>query len=154
MRALGMCVNLFPNHHFYWGDQHYALTVGPERAERMNACATALANGVPMAIHSDAPVTPLGPLFTAWCAVVRQTASGRILGAEERISVADALRTITLGAAYTLGLDGEVGSIEVGKAADFAVLEDDPTEIGAEKLKDVRIWGTVQGGRIFSAETI
>jgi predicted amidohydrolase YtcJ len=154
MKALGMCVNLFPNHHFYWGDQHYALTVGPERAERMNACATALANGVPLAIHSDAPVTPLGPLFTAWCAVNRQTASGRILGTEERISVADALRTITLGAAYTLGLDSEVGSIEVGKAADFAVLEDDPTEIGGDKLRDVRIWGTVQGGRIFAAETI
>jgi predicted amidohydrolase YtcJ len=154
MKALGMCVNLFPNHHFYWGDQHYALTVGPERAERMNACATALANGVPLAIHSDAPVTPLGPLFTAWCAVNRQTASGRILGTEERISVADALRTITLGAAYTLGLDSEVGSIEVGKAADFAVLEDDPTEMGGDKLRDVRIWGTVQGGRIFAAETI
>jgi predicted amidohydrolase YtcJ len=154
MKALGMCVNLFPNHHYYWGDQHYALTVGPERAERMNACAAALANGVPLAIHSDAPVTPLGPLFTAWCAVNRQTASGRILGAEERIAVADALRTITLGAAYTLGLDSEVGSIEVGKAADFAVLEDDPTEIGGDKLRDVRIWGTVQGGRIFAAETI
>jgi predicted amidohydrolase YtcJ len=154
MRALGMCVNLFPNHHFYWGDQHYALTVGPERAERMNACATALANGVPLAIHSDAPVTPLGPLFTAWCAVNRQTASGRILGLEERISIADALRTITLGAAYTLGLDDEIGSIECGKRADFAVLEDDPTEIGGERLKDVRIWGTVQGGRIFAAATI
>jgi predicted amidohydrolase YtcJ len=154
MRSLGMCVNLFPNHHFYWGDEHYALTVGPERAMRMNACATALANGVPLAIHSDAPVTPLGPLFTAWCAINRRTASGRILGTEERISVGDALRTITLGAAYTLGLDSEVGSIECGKQADFAVLEDNPTEIGGEHLKDVRIWGTVQGGRIFAAATI
>ena len=151
MKALGMCVNLFPNHHYYWGDQHYALTVGPERAERMNACATALATGVPFAIHSDAPVTPLGPLFTAWCAVNRRTASGRILGERERITVVDALRTITLGAAYTLRLDGEIGSIECGKRADFAVLEDDPGEIGAERLKDVRIWGTVQGGRIFPA---
>ncbi len=151
MKALGMCVNLFPNHHFYWGDQHYAMTVGPERAERMNACATALATGVPFAIHSDAPVTPLGPLFTAWCAVNRRTASGRTLGAAERIDVATALRTITLGAAYTLKLDSEVGSIECGKRADFAVLEDDPLEIAPEKLKDVRIWGTVQGGRLFPA---
>ncbi len=154
MAKLGMCVNLFPNHHYYWGDQHYALTVGPERAERMNACATALANGVPLAIHSDAPVTPLGPLFTAWCAVNRRTASGRQLGKHECISVEDALRTITLGAAYTMKLDSEVGSLEVGKRADFAVLEDDPTEIGAEKLKDVRIWGTVLGGRKFAAATI
>jgi predicted amidohydrolase YtcJ len=151
MKALGMCVNLFPNHHHYWGDQHYAITVGPERAERMNACATALAAGVPMAIHSDAPVTPLGPLFTAWCAVNRRTASGRILGERERISVGDALRTITLGAAYTLKLDGEVGSIECGKRADFAVLDDDPFEIGAERLKDTRVWGVVQGGRVFAA---
>lgn len=154
MAALGMCVNLFPNHHFYWGDQHYAITVGPERAERMNACATALRSGVPMAIHSDAPVTPLGPLFTAWCAVNRLTASGRTLGAHERISVDDALRTITLGAAYTLKLDGEIGSIECGKRADFTVLEDDPETIGAEHLKDVRIWGTVLGGRIYDAAAI
>lgn len=154
MKALGMCVNLFPNHHFYWGDQHYALTVGPERAERMNACATALATGVPLAIHSDAPVTPLGPLFTAWCAVNRRTASGRTLGEVEKISIADALRTITLGAAFTLKLDGEVGSIEVGKRADFAVLHDDPEVIGAENLRDVRVWGTVQGGRVFDAASI
>jgi predicted amidohydrolase YtcJ len=154
MKQTGMSVNLFPNHHFHWGDEHYRLTVGPERAERMNACRTALDTGVPLAIHSDAPVTPLGPLSTAWCAVNRTTASGRTLGAHEKISVAEALRTITLGAAWTLKLDGEVGSIETGKRADFAVLEDDPTEIGAEKLADVRIWGTVQGGRVFEAATI
>ena len=154
MAKLGMCVNLFANHHFYWGDEHYNLTVGPERAERMNACRTALANGIPMAIHSDAPITPLGPLFTAWCAVNRLTASGRVQGAYEKIDVADALYAITLGAAYTLKLDGEVGSIEAGKHADFAVLEDDPTEIGGDKLKDVRVWGTVQAGRIFEAAAL
>ena len=151
MHKLGMCVNLFANHHFYWGDEHYNLTVGPERAERMNACASALENAVPMAIHSDAPITPLGPLFTAWCAVNRLTASGRTQGEEEKIDVDEALYAITLGAAYTLKLDGEVGSIETGKRADFAILEDDPEKIGGDKLKDVRVWGTVQDGRIFSA---
>jgi hypothetical protein len=154
MKALGMCVNLFPNHHFFWGEQHYAKTVGPERARRMNACATALREGVPMAIHSDAPVTPLGPLFTAWCAVNRRTPSGRVLGEAECIGVDDALRTITIGAAYTMKLDGEIGSIECGKQADFAVIEDDPLEIGGENLKDVDIWGVVQGGRIFAASDI
>jgi len=146
---LGLCVNLFANHHFYWGDEHYKLTVGPERAERMNACGTALREGVPMAIHSDAPITPLGPLFTGWCAVNRLTASGRTLGEADKITVAQALHAITLGAAYTLHLDQEIGSIEAGKRADFAVLEDDPEEIGGDGLKDVRVWGTVQGGRIF-----
>jgi len=154
MATLQMCVNFFANHHFYWGDEHYRLTVGPERASRMNACRSALANQLPMAIHSDAPVTPLAPLFTAWCAVNRLTASGRVQGEHEKISVAEALHAITLGAAYTLKLDDEIGSIEVGKHADFAVLEDDPTGIDAEKLRDVRVWGTVQGGRIFSASAL
>ncbi len=151
MKALGMCANLFANHTYYWGDQHAQITVGPERASRMNACATALAAGVPLAIHSDAPVTPLGPLFTAWCAVTRKTASGRVLGAGERIGVDDAIRAITLGAAYTLRLDHEIGSLSCGKRADFAVLEDDPYEVAPDALKDVRVWGTVQSGRVFEA---
>lgn len=151
MAKLGMCVNLFANHHFYWGDEHYNLTVGPERATRMNACATALKNGVPLAIHSDAPITPLGPLFTAWCAINRLTVSGRTQGEEEKINIDEALYAITMGAAYTLKLDGEIGSIETGKRADFAILEDDPEKADPTKLKDVKVWGTVQGGRLFPA---
>jgi predicted amidohydrolase YtcJ len=151
MRALGVCANLFSNHLYYWGDQHYALTMGPERASRMNAAGTAKRLGVPFSLHSDAPVTPLGPLFTAWCAVNRQTASGRILGPDERLPVADALAAITTGAAYTLHMDHLVGSLETGKYADFAVLEQDPLTVDPKALKDVPVWGTVCGGRIFPA---
>ena len=151
MRALNLCVNLFCNHIFYWGDVHHDVTMGPERAARMNAAGTAHALGIPFAIHSDAPITPIGPLFTAWCAVNRQTASGRILGASERLSVADALHAITLGAAYTLRMDDEIGSIEVGKRADFAVLADDPLSLPPENLKDVRVRGTMVGGVPFDA---
>jgi len=138
MAALKMSVNLFANHHFYWGDEHYRLTVGPDRALRMNATRTALECGVPMTIHSDAPVTPLGPLFTAWCAVNRLTASGRTQGEHEKITVDEALWAVTMGAAHTLHMDEQIGSIEVGKRADFAVLESDPREAEPE-------------GRIFAA---
>lgn len=151
MANLGVCANLFANHIYYWGDAHYAQTMGPDRANRMNGCGTARRIGVPFAIHSDAPVTPIGPLFTAWCAVNRCTASGRVLGEAERISIQDALAAITLGAAYTLKMDGEIGSIEVGKFADFCVLEDDPLSVAPRELKDVRIWGTVLGGAAFQA---
>jgi len=146
MAALGLCVNLFANHIYYWGDAHYAQTMGPDRANRMDACATALACGVPLAVHSDAPITPLGPLFTAWCAVNRLTSSGRLLGPDERIGVAQALHAITLGAAYTLRLDDRIGSIEVGKYADFCILDEDPTAADPTALKDIGIAGTVVGG--------
>ena len=154
MARLGICANLFANHIHYWGDQHVALTMGPERAERMDAVASAKRLGVPFSIHSDAPVTHLAPLFTAWCAVNRLTASGRVLGPAERIPVRDALHAITLGAAFTLKLDGEIGSIETGKRADFAILEDDLLAVDPAVLKDVAVWGTVVGGRVFPVSEI
>lgn len=152
MASLGLCANLFANHLWYWGDQHYEMTMGPDRAHRLDACASALAAGVPLAIHSDAPVTPLGPLFTAWCAANRITPKGRVLGEKERLTVMQALHAITLGAAWTLKMDHEIGSIETGKRADFCVLHDHPLTLGAEKLKDARVWGTVLGGQVFPVQ--
>lgn len=146
MAKQGLCANLFANHIYYWGDQHAAITMGPDRAKRMDACATAQRIGVPFAIHSDAPVTPLGPLFTAWCAVNRLTVSGVVLGPEECIDASSALYAITLGAAYTLHMDHLVGSIEPGKYADFAVLDGNPLECAPETIKDIPVWGTIVGG--------
>ena len=122
--------------------------MGLERAERMDATGTARRLGVPFAIHSDAPVTHLA----ARCAVNRVTASGRVLGEAERITVPDALRAITLGAAFTLKLAIEIGSIETGKRADFAILEDDPLAVEPAALRDVAVWGT--GGRVFPISAI
>jgi len=143
---MGICTNIFANHIWYFGDQHAALTIGNDRAERMDAVRAALDAGVHVAIHSDAPVTPMGPLFTAWCAVTRQTMSGRVLGKEQCITVEEALHAITLGAAYTLKLDRDIGSIETGKIADFAILAQDPTDGDGNALKDIEVKGTVSSG--------
>jgi predicted amidohydrolase YtcJ len=78
------------------------------------------------------------------------TPSGRVLGENQKIPVEAALHAITLGAAFTLKLDGEVGSIETGKKADFAVLEADPLAMSPVELKDVPVLGTVVGGHHFS----
>ena len=147
-RELGVCCNIFSNHIYFFGDQHRALTLGEDRAARMDAARTALDVGVHMAMHSDAPVTPLGPLFTAWCAVNRRTMSDYVLGPGECISVPQALWAITMGAAYTLKMDTEIGSISPGKRADFAILGQDPTAIDPLALKDVPILGTVLGGQV------
>jgi predicted amidohydrolase YtcJ len=151
MAELGLAVNLFANHLWYWGDQHYEMTMGPDRANRLDACRSALDAGVQLGIHSDAPVTPLNPLFTAWCAVNRLTPKGRILGKTQHLSVMEALHAITLGPAWTLKMDHLIGSIECGKYADFAILKDDPLEVAPDKLKDVAIAGTVLGGTVHMA---
>jgi predicted amidohydrolase YtcJ len=149
MAALGLAVNLFPNHLWYWGDAHHDHTIGPDRAQRMNACRSALDAGVPLAIHSDAPVTPLAPLFSVWCATQRRTPSGRTLGPAQRLTLLEALHAVTLGPAWTLGLDHEIGSIAVGKRADFAVLDDDPRAVPPDALKTLRVAATVLGGDVF-----
>ncbi len=151
MARLGMCANIFTNHLWYWGDQPHDLTIGPERARRMEPCATAEREGVSFSIHSDANVTPLGHLHMMWCAVNRVTPSGRVLGEHERISAASALRAVTIGAAHQLHLDDELGSIESGKAADFTVLEDDPLTVDPMTIRDIGVWGTVVAGTPFPA---
>lgn len=119
---------------------------------RLDARASALAAGVPLAIHSGAPVTPLSPRFTAWWAVNRVTPKGRVLGQRERIGVPRALHAITMGQALTLKLGHRIGSVECGKRADFCVLEDDPLGVDPMAPKGARVWGTVLSGRVFEAQ--
>ena len=151
MKNLGMCANIFVNHLWYWGDAHYELTIGPERANRMEPCGTAKRIGVPFSLHSDASVTPLGPLHLIWCAVNRLTPSGRVLGEHEKISVHDAMWAVTQDAAYQMHLDHELGSVEIGKWADFTVLEESPLDVDPLRIRDIAVWGTVVGGVKYQA---
>ena len=149
MRALGLTVNIFSNHVYYFGDLHWTKTIGPDRAARMDAARDAWdVFGGDFAIHSDAPVTPMAPLHTAWIAVNRLTETGRQLGSSQQISAPQALYNITMGAAYVLKMDDQVGSIQTGKRADFTVLDGDPLEINSSRLRDIPVVGTVLGGAV------
>ncbi|NDG91565.1 MAG: amidohydrolase [Gammaproteobacteria bacterium] len=151
MANLGLCANFFSNHLWYWGDQHYEITVGPERAHQLEPCASAVRAGVPFSVHSDAGVTPLGSLHTMWCAVNRMTPSGRTLGEEEKISPLQGLKAVTIDAAYQLHLDHEIGSLEAGKKADIAILAEDPLSVDPMHIKDIDVLGTFLAGELFPA---
>ncbi len=151
MAKLGLCANFFSNHLWYWGDQHYEMTVGPERANQLEPCASAIREGVSFSVHSDAGVTPLGSLHTMWCAVNRVTPSGRVLGEAEKISAQQALKAVTIDAAYQMHMDHEIGSLEAGKRADMAILDDDPLAVDAMAIRDIGVQGTILGGVIYAA---
>jgi predicted amidohydrolase YtcJ len=148
IKELGMCANLFTNHIYYWGDQHAAKTIGQERAEKMNATKIALDLAIPFSMHCDASVTPIAPLFNAWSAVNRVTASGKVFREDLKISVADALYAMTMGTAYLLRLEDEIGSITVGKKADFVVLGEDPYISDPMHLKDIPVITTIFAGQV------
>jgi len=148
-KELGAYVNLFPNHIYYWGDQHYSTLLGPDRADQIDNAAEAKRAGIIFSLHTDSPVTPLGPLHSMWAAVNRITASGRVLGENARISAEDALRAVTLHAAYLLNLQNEIGSIEVGKRADFTILASNPLTVPIHEIKDIPVVATVSDGVVF-----
>lgn len=149
MKALGLATNLFANHIYYWGDLHYSTFVGPDRARRMDPAGSAQRLGIPFSLHSDASVTPVDPLFSMWVACTRETMSGRVLGEGERLTPAEALHAVTLGAAYLLGQDDTKGSIASGKLADFTVLDRNPLDVPADALRDIKVLATVVGGQPF-----
>ncbi|MUK87341.1 amidohydrolase family protein [Ornithinibacillus sp. L9] len=145
-KRLDVAASFFINHVFYWGDRHKNIFLGPERASRMNPLADASKRKLLYTLHSDCPITPISPLFSIWAAVNRVTREGHVLGAEQRISVEKALRTMTIDGSK-LNFDEEnTGSIEVGKLADFAVLDADPTTIDPMKIKDIKVIATFIGG--------
>jgi len=147
MATLGLCANIFSNHIYYWGDTHRRKTMGPDKARRMDAAASALRAGLVISLHSDHPVTPVNPLFTMWCAVNRRTRSNFELGAAEKITPLQALTAMTLGSAYLMNRDDMLGSIEVGKFADFTVLAENPLTVEPMTIKDIKVIGTVVGGK-------
>lgn len=151
VKALGVIPSFFVAHCYYWGDTHIENFTF-ERAKKISPAASAAALGIPFTFHQDTPVLPPDMMRTVWCAVNRKTKNGVTLGAEERISVYDALKAVNVNAAYQYGEENEKGSITEGKKADFAVLNGDPLKCAPEKLNDIAVIGTYKDGeRIFQA---
>lgn len=148
MHELGVAGSFFINHVYFWGDRHEQRFLGPERGRRISPLAEAVEQDVLFTVHSDYPVTPISPLFSVWAAVNRLTSSGKVLGPEQRIDVVTALRSMISYAAEMIFEENEVGTIELGKRADFVVLAEDPTSIDPHQIKDISIVGTLIDGEI------
>ena len=148
MAELGISANFFPVHIHYWGDRHYKLFLGPERAERIDPLKSAEERGILFSMHSDCPVTPVSPLMSIYAAVNRKTSSGRVLGSSQRISVQKALEALTVNSAKMIFEEHSRGSIEPGKLADFAVLSENPLSVKPEKIKDIIVEKTIVDGKI------
>jgi predicted amidohydrolase YtcJ len=148
MKELGISPSFFVSHTYYWGDQHSEIFMGPERAAHMSPLKSALQRGIRFSIHLDTPVTPMSPLQAVWSAVNRVSRTGKVIGPEQRIRPLEALRAVTIDAAWQEHDDKIKGSIEPGKFADFVVLAENPLTVDPMHIKDIRVLQTVVGGRV------
>lgn len=146
MNEIGMLVSCNAYYLYMLSDIFSEQWLGPDRGTQMVRMGMLERMGMPFTVHSDCPMAPLSPLTLAWVAANRVTINGNLNCPQERVSLHTALKAITIDAAWILRKEDELGSIRAGKKADFAVLEENPYDVGAEGLKDVGIWGTVFEG--------
>lgn len=144
-RELGAVVSFFVAHTYHWADVHIR-NLGSERAMKISPVRSALDSGVRVTFHQDPPVILPDMLETVWCAVNRITREGVKLEGEE-VSVLEALRAVTSGAAYQYHEEGEKGTLEAGKLADFIIVDRDPLEIPKEDIRNIRILATYKEGK-------
>ncbi len=146
-RRLGVALSFHVNHVRYYGPELRDQILGAQRAEQLMPIATAVRAGHRVSLHADSPMFPAGPLGLIRTAVTRLTRSGEQLGGTEAICLDQALRAVTVDAAWQLRLDDEVGSLAPGKRADLAILSDDPFEVAAADLDRIAIRATWLDGR-------
>jgi predicted amidohydrolase YtcJ len=152
--SLGVVPSFTIGHVHYWGDAFNDQILGPKRSERIDPTGDFKRAGGRFSLHSDTPVSNVGPLNYITESVTRLTQSPlmKVLGPEQRISVDDAIRGITIDAAYQIMLDDKVGSLEVGKLADFVILEQNPRKTDPLKIRHIKVKETWIDGKPVSIQ--
>jgi predicted amidohydrolase YtcJ len=148
MQEHGMVPSFLINHVHYWGHVMRDEVFGPEKVQLLDRCASVEGAGLTWVAHSDAPVSPLGPLHMVRVAVERDLwkEPGTFLAPNERVSVEAAIRSQTRNAAWACHDEGELGSLEPGKLADFVILEDDPRAVEPTAISDIVVSETWMDG--------
>ena len=152
MKSLGMIPSYFSAHTYYWGDWHRDSVLGETRGKRISPTASTQQRGMIFTVHNDAPIVPPDMIRLLWATTNRETRSGKILGPAQRISTHEALRAMTIYAAYQHFEEQDKGSIEVGKLADLVVLSEDPLSLDPADLMQLKVKAThAQGKLVYAA---
>ena len=152
MAGLGLLPISQPNYLYEKGDGFIA-NLGEERAKKLIPLRSELDMGIPIVISTDSPVVPFRPLDTLASAVSRTTMEGQDCGKDERITVEEAIRAYTINGAYSAFQENEKGSIEVGKAADLALVNGDLLNTEGEDIRRLSVEMTViNGGIVYQAD--
>ena len=140
--------SFFTSHTFYFADAHVRLR-GREQANFLSPMRAAIDAGLRPTNHTDFNVTPIDQMFVIWTAVNRVSRSGEVIGADQRVTPLEALKAVTINAAYQYFEEDSKGSIEVGKLADLVILDANPLTVDPMAIKDIKVVETIKEGSRF-----
>lgn len=147
MKEIGMIPSFFTAHSYFWGDIHIK-NFGLERASKISPAKSALNRNLVFTFHQDTPVLMPDMFRTIWCSVNRITLNGVTIGEDEKISVLDAIKAVTINAAKQYFEDDKKGSLEKGKLADIIIIDKNPLEINPLDLYKIKILETIKSGEV------
>lgn len=147
MRKLQMIASIFIGHVNYWGDVHVE-NLGEERGSHISPVKSALDREVTVNFHTDTPVTMPYMFHSVWSAVNRMTRQGKILAPDECIDVWNALKAVTINAAYSYFEENEKGTLKAGKKADFIVIDRNPMAIDKMDIKNIQVLASIKEGTV------
>lgn len=142
--------SFFTSHAFYFADAHIRLR-GREQTDFLSPMRAAIDLGLAPTNHTDFNVTPIDQLFLMWSAVNRVSRSGEVIGADQRVTPLEALKAVTLHAAYQYFEEDTKGSLEVGKLADLVILDANPLTVDPMAIKDIKVVETIKEGQTIYA---
>jgi predicted amidohydrolase YtcJ len=143
---LGFTPSFFTVHAFFWGDVHVE-NLGRDRAYFLSPMASAIAKGLHCSNHNDFSVTPVEPMRMVYTAVERLSRKGEVIGPDERVSPWQALKALTIEAAWQIREEGQKGTIEAGKLADLVILDADPTAVPSADILKIAVVETFKEGK-------
>ena len=152
LNELGAIVSVNPYYPVALAEMYSKVGVGAARSHAMVRMGDLQKEGVNFSLHSDMPMAPGQPLYLMWCAVNRISINGNVIAPEQSISAEEALRAVTINAAYSMQLEESLGSLKAGKTANITVLKENPLTVSPETIKDIEVVATVHEGRILPVQ--
>jgi predicted amidohydrolase YtcJ len=143
---LGFSPSIFTMHTFFWGSEHM-INLGEERASFISPMRSAIDKGLVCSNHTDHSVTPMDPMRVIWTSITRQAREGQVIGPDERIDRWNALKALTINAAWQIFEEDQKGSIETGKLADLVILDANPLTVETDDILNIKGVETLKEGK-------
>jgi len=146
IKELNISPSFHINHLYYYGKALKNDIIGKERANKILPVGSAQDKNIIYSMHADQPMFESKPFRLIQTAIERQTKEGDTLGYNQRISVLNGIKAMTINAAWQINMEAKIGSLKKGKYADFIILDKNPLKIPTNKLENIKILRTFING--------